>query len=394
MSDFNSDLNQSLEDLKVKQLYRQRVPMTPGQGVIVYDQNQALVNFCSNDYLGLACDETLKQSQIAATQQYGVGAGASQLISGYSPIHQQLELALAEFLNRERVLVFSSGYLANLGALTSLLGRGDVVLLDRLSHASLIDGARYSGATLIRYQHLASNDLSERLVQCNKARTLIVSDGVFSMDGDEVVLPELIDVKRAHQSTLMIDDAHGLGVLGETGGGSIESQGVNTNDVDVLVGTFGKAFGTCGAFVSCRNNLAETLVQKARTLIYTTAMPAALAATTLASLQRIQQDHWRRQKLRENIEYFKTHAQALGLPLKASNTPIQPLMIGESENALQISQALRHAGILVSAIRPPTVPAHTARLRITLSCLHEKSHLDQLLEALDRAVNQSEGNRL
>jgi 8-amino-7-oxononanoate synthase len=395
------DLSQKLNELSQQGLYRSRRIVESPQGINLMCDGKAVINFCSNDYLGLANHPDVISAFKSSADKYGVGSGSAHLVCGHSGVHHALEEELAAFTGRDRALLFSTGYMANLGAISALVVRGDTVLEDRLNHASLLDGGLLSGAKFKRYAH-ADIDHLQNLLEKSKAiknsvdtplpkgeeitRRLIVTDGVFSMDGDVAPLQALSDLAKQHDAWLMVDDAHGLGVLGENGRGILEQTGLKQDDVQVLVGTLGKAFGTFGAFVAGSDELIETLIQKARTYIYTTAMPPAIAEATRASLKIIQMESWRREKLKHLVKHFRTSAGQLGLPLMASSSPIQPLLIGESEQAVTVSQALFNQGFLVSAIRPPTVPVGSARLRITFSALHEEHHIDQLLDALSKAL--------
>ena len=319
-----------------------------------------------------------------AVDKYGVGSGASHLINGHSRVHHQLEEALAEFTRRPRALLFSTGYMANLGVISVLLGRGDHVFEDCLNHASLLDAGILSQARLQRYQHNDIHDLKNKLSTSKGKQKLIVTDGVFSMDGDLACLDTLSGQAQEHNATLMVDDAHGLGVLGKNGGGIVEHYGLGIEQVPILMGTLGKAFGSFGAFVAGSEALIETLIQQARSYIYTTAMPPAIAAATLASLRLAEQESWRREKLISLIQRFRVGAQQLGLSLMDSSTAIQPLLVGENKKAVELSEALLGEGIMVSAIRPPTVPEASARLRITLSAAHNEDQVDSLLEGLQQ----------
>jgi 8-amino-7-oxononanoate synthase len=372
----------------------------PGDPTAVRVGGRLLRNFCSNDYLGLSHHPELIRAATDCMSRFGLGAGAAHLVSGHSLEHHALEEELADFVGRERALLFSSGYMANLGVISALTDRHDLVLADRWNHASLLDAARLSGARLRRYAHRdlanaeqmlltqrATGDTSDtgNLHKSNgsgTASTLIVTDGVFSMDGDLAPLPELVALARRHDCALMIDDAHGLGVLGKTGRGSLEHSGVATGAVPVLVGTLGKAFGTFGAFVAGDANLIDYLIQRARTYIYTTALPPLVAAASRAALKLAREETWRRERLHGLTLRFRAAAAALGVPLAASMTPIQPVIIGESAWALALSEALMNAGFWVAAIRPPTVPAGSARLRITLSAAHRDQDVDALAETL------------
>jgi 8-amino-7-oxononanoate synthase len=305
------------------------------------------------------------------------------LICGHSEAHHALEEELAEFTGRDRALLFSTGYMANLGAISALIGSGDTVLEDRLNHASLIDGGLLAGARFKRYRHADLEHLAHT-IDAAGGKKLIVTDGVFSMDGDLAPLPALAKLAQEQDAWLMVDDAHGLGVLGERGGGVLEHFGLNQTDVPVLVGTLGKAFGTFGAFVAGSESLIELLIQKARTYIYTTALPPALAEATRASLKIARAESWRREKLQRLTERFRQGAGQLGLELISSPSPIQPILVGDSRKATELSEALLAAGLLVSAIRPPTVPPGSARLRVTFSATHEEWQVDRLLNELDR----------
>ena len=348
----------------------------------VVDGRQYL-NFCSNDYLGLANDPAVVTAFQEAAADWGVGSGASHLVCGHQRPHQQLEEALADHVGRERALLFSSGYMANMGVMTALLGKGDAVFHDRLNHASLLDGGLLSGARFRRFSHNDSSALRGQLQRSDARRKLVVTDGVFSMDGDVAPLADYATACEDNDAWLMVDDAHGLGVLDAQGRGSVFAQGVNKR-VPVLMGTLGKGLGTAGAFVAGSHALIETLIQFARTYIYTTAIPAAVAAATLVSLSKAREEQWRREKLAALIQHFRLGAEQLGFSLMDSTTPIQPLLIGADQQALALSQQLREQGFLVIAIRPPTVPEGQARLRVTLSAAHEENDVDALLVALAR----------
>jgi 8-amino-7-oxononanoate synthase len=375
------DLATRLAERRTANLYRQRPMLESPQGPLVQVDGRQLLAFCSNDYLGLANHPQVIEAWRAGAEKWGVGGGASHLVIGHSTPHHELEEALAEFTGRPRALLFSTGYMANLGAVTALVGQGDSVLEDRLNHASLLDAGLLSGARFSRYLHNDTVSLANRLRKA-AGNTLVVTDGVFSMDGDLADLPALCAEARRANAWVMVDDAHGFGPLGATGGGIVEHFGLGADDVQVLVGTLGKAFGTAGAFVAGSEELIETLVQFARPYIYTTSQPPALACATLKSLELLRSEHWRREHLNALIKRFREGAQAIGLELMDSTTPIQPILIGDSGRAMQLSQMLRERGLLVTAIRPPTVPSGSARLRVTLSAAHSLKQLELLLEAL------------
>lgn len=375
-----------LAQLQQDGLYRRRRITDSPQGVeLVVDGRQA-INFCSNDYLGLAAHPAVRQALIDGVERWGVGSGAAHLVNGHSRAHHALEQALAEFSGYPRALLFSTGYMANLGVAQALCGRGDRIFEDRLNHASLLDAGLLSGARLQRYQHGLVSDLDKKLNDAGGGEKLVISDGVFSMDGDLAPLPQLAECSRRHQAWLMIDDAHGFGMIGERGAGSLDHFGLQIESVPIYMATLGKALGTAGAFVAGDEDLIEYLIQKARTYIYTTASPPALAEATLKSLQLAREESWRRDKLKQLIRRFRDGARQLGLQLMPSQTPIQPLLVGDSKRASQISQALFDAGLLVTAIRPPTVPQNTARLRITLSAAHEEHQVDRLLDHLHNII--------
>ncbi len=381
------DLTTTLGALEKRRLYRRRRVIGSPTGREVVVNGRALLNFCSNDYLGLAADPRVGAAFKAGVDRWGAGTGASHLVSGHTAAHEELEEALADFTGRPRVLLFGSGYAANVGTINALLGPGDHVFEDRLNHASLLDGGWLSRAHFNWFAHSEVSDLEARLADCASStrRKLIVSDGTFSMDGDLCRLTELVATARRHSAWLMIDDAHGCGVHGTAGCGVVEPVAQGLDDVPVLVGTLGKAFGTAGAFVAGSEALIETLIQRARNYIYTTALPSAVAVATLESLRIARTEEWRRDRLRDLVARFRAGATQLGLRLLPSPTPIQPLVIGESGAALALSAALESSGLLVPAIRPPTVPAGTARLRVTFSALHELADVDRLLEALEQA---------
>jgi len=367
---------------KSQQLYRtHRITESPQQARMCID-GKSVLNFSSNDYLGLANHPDVISSFKKATNQYGVGSGSAHLICGHSKAHQQLEEALAEFTGRERALLFSTGYMANLGTLNSLTEKGDTIYADRLNHASLVDGALLSRAKNKRYQHNDITSLARQINSQPQGNGMIVSDGVFSMDGDIAKVHHLAQIAKKNHLWLMIDDAHGFGTLGATGGGLLQQQQLGQADVPILMATLGKAVGTAGAFIAGSEELIEYLIQTARSHIFTTAMPAAIAAATLTSLNIIQKEQWRREKLQQLIKYFKQAATQYGITLMPSDTAIQPIMLGSSEKVVAVSQRLLEQGVLVSAIRPPTVAVNSARLRVTLSVSHSEAMIDELLLGL------------
>ncbi|MGH8191130.1 MAG: 8-amino-7-oxononanoate synthase [Rhodanobacteraceae bacterium] len=359
------------------------------RGVRVTLEGRELVNFCSNDYLGLAQDPRIVESLQNAANECGVGGTAAHLVCGHRREHARLEEALCEWTGRDAALLFSSGWLANLGAMQALLDRESVCVEDKLNHASLLDAAQLAGATLKRYPHNDAEAASRQLPGNDGKPSLLATDGVFSMDGDVAPLSALAETARAHGALLMVDDAHGLGVLGPHGRGSVIAAGLSQDDAPVLMATLGKALGCMGAFVAGPDALIEGLTQFARTFVYTTAMPPALAAAACTAVKIASEEDWRREKLQSLVVRFRTGAAQLGLPLADSRTAIQPIVLGDAARTLAASSALEAAGLLVTAIRPPTVPQGKARLRITLSAVHEDDDVDRLLEALARTTTPS-----
>jgi 8-amino-7-oxononanoate synthase len=372
-----------LEQRRAAHLYRTRRTLTSPQGPEVVVDGRPMLGFCSNDYLGLAADPRLAAAMGRGMREYGTGSGAAHLVTGHSAPHEALERDLAEFLERPRALLFSTGYMANLGVMSALLGPGDTLWEDRLSHASLIDGGLLCRARFHRYAHGDVAGLARRLTASPAGRRLLVaSDGVFSMDGDLAPLPGLARAVAAAGGWLLVDDAHGIGVLGAEGRGTLEHFGLGLEQVPILVGTLGKALGTFGAFVAGEEELIETLIQRARSFIYTTAPPPALALATREALRILRAEPWRRVYLGELVARFRAGCAALGLPLMSSTTPIQPLVAGDAVRALAWSRHLEGEGMLIPAIRPPTVPEGSARLRVTLSAAHSAAQVDRLLAGL------------
>lgn len=375
------DFAAELEARKSAGLYRTRRLVSGPQQPALTSDGEPLLAFCSNDYLGMASHPAVSEALLASIPEMGVGGGASHLICGHHEAHHRLELALAELTQRSSALFFSTGYMANLGVISALAGRGDTVFSDRLNHASIIDGCILSRAKVRRYPHSDMAALSDMLAGTG-GHKLVVTDGVFSMDGDIAPLREMARLCRQHDALLVVDDAHGVGVLGQHGGGTLEHLGLTEKDVPVLIGTLGKAVGTSGAFAAGSEMLMDYLVQKARTYTYTTAMPPALAMATCASLEVIRSQPDRREHLQQLIRRFRAKVQALGYRLMTSQTPIQPIEVGDNWAALTLSQELEALGLLVTAIRPPTVPEGEARLRVTLSAAHTDADLDRLLAGL------------
>jgi 8-amino-7-oxononanoate synthase len=372
-------IEQALEERQQNAAYRHRQVNQGGNGRHIQLNGERYLNFSGNDYLGLSQDPQVIAAWQQGARQYGVGSGGSGHVTGFCAAHQALEQQLAEWLGYPRALLFISGYAANQALLAALMQADDRILADRLSHASLLEAAAHSPAQLRRFRHNQPQALAGLLAKPCGGQMLAVTEGVFSMDGDSAPLAELHRLTQAAGAWLMVDDAHGIGVHGEQGRGSCWQQGVRP---ELLVVTFGKAFGVSGAAVLCDEATAEYLLQFARHLIYSTAMPPAQACALQTALQRIQQGDELRARLQDNIQRFRQGAAQLPLALTASVTAIQPLLVGDNQRALDLAQQLRGQGLWVSAIRPPTVPPGGARLRITLTAAHQPQDIDRLLEVL------------
>ena len=376
------DFEQSLQQLKDQDLFRTRAVRTSKIGRYVSVHGKQLLNFNSNDYLGLSSHPELIAAATQAAQRFGYGATGSPLISGYTSIHQELEYALAQHMGFERALLFSSGFLANLGVAQAMTGRHDTIIQDKLNHASLIDAAILSGAKLKRYPHNDMEITDQLLTEYAGENTLLCSDGIFSMDGDAADLLNLSILALKHDVNLWIDDAHGIGVYGEHGKGIMEMHDLRPDNIDILSGTLGKAFGAAGAFVLSSSDQIEWIMQKARTYKYNTSMPVADAAAALKGLELIRTEPWRREKLWELIYYYKQQLQVYDLPDTPSDSAIQPYIVGDSKATLELANSLIEKGIYVTAIRPPTVAEGTSRLRIALSSQLEKEDIDILIQCL------------
>lgn len=389
MSVLSEKLARRLADRKAQSLYRQRSNLDSPQGALVKISGRMALNFSSNDYLGLANHPAVRESALHSINEYGFGAGASHLVCGHSELHRRLELKLARLTGRDRTLLFPSGFAANLAVQQVLLAKGDAVFQDRLNHASLLDGAQLSGARLFRFAHNDLAHLQKRLSASTAEGKLIAVDAVYSMDGDLAPLDQLAKLAGDENALLMADDAHGFGVLGKHGAGSCEHWQLNQEQLPILMGTLGKAIGSYGAFVAGNEDLIEGLIQFARPYVYSTALPPSVAAASLAALDIIENEPQRRERLTALISYFREQAEAMNLPLMPSTTPIQPILLGDSKLALNVAQTLRHNGIYLAAIRPPTVPKLSARLRVTLTAEHKVEHIDRLLDALGECLPSS-----
>ncbi len=388
------DFERDLAALRAQGLLRRRKVADSACGPELTVDGKAVTAFCSNDYLGLAAHPDIAEALGRAAREHGTGSGASHLISGHHRLHEDLEVRLARFTGTERALTFSTGYMANLALITALCGRGDAVFSDELNHASLIDACRLSRATIHRYAHRDVRALAEQLARSEARRKLVVTDAVFSMDGDIAPLPELLELCQTHEAMLVVDDAHGFGVLGTHGRGTLSHFGIDSQDDGLqrpssspvaYMATLGKAAGVAGAFVAGSAGLIEWLLQKGRTYIFTTAAPPALAASVVEALRLMEQGDDRRAHLKKLIARFRGTLRPKRWVLLDSETAIQPLVIGGNEEALRVADALLAEGLWVPAIRPPTVPAGTARLRLSFSAAHTEAQIDRLVAALHRA---------
>ncbi|RKG84335.1 8-amino-7-oxononanoate synthase [Corallococcus terminator] len=373
---------EDLEALSAKGLRRVLEPLDSPQGAEVRLGDERLINFSSNDYLGLAASPAVRAAAVSALERYGVGTGASRLVVGDMVPHQQLEARLARFERAEAVRLFNSGYAANTGILPALVGPGDAVFSDALNHASLVDGCRLSRARVVVYPHADAGALARALADTPARRKLVVTDSVFSMDGDVAPLRELVEACEAHGAALMVDEAHATGVLGPRGAGLCEALGLEDR-VDLRMGTLSKALGGLGAYVATSRAVADLLVSRARPFVYSTALPAALCAAAACAVDLVEHDPTLRERLWGHVHRFTAGLRVLGLPAEARSA-IFPVILGEPARAMDAAKRLREAGLLVKAIRPPTVPEGTSRLRFCLSAAHSTDHIDLALEALRR----------
>lgn len=383
VSSFHEGVRARLDEIGAAGLWRSHRTVESPQAPLLNIEGREVLNFCSNDYLGLAGHPSLVQAAKQGLDQYGVGAGASRLVCGHSRAHRRLEEQLAQFTGRERALVFSSGYMANLAVLGLMADRHSTIFCDRLNHASLVDGALLSGAKLRRYRHADPGSLADHLEKSTAVqKRMVVTESVFSMDGDLAPLTGIADLCLRNDVPLFVDDAHGFGVLGKTGAGALEHFNLGMREAPLLMATFGKALGVFGAFVAGAADFIECLVQTGRTCIYTTALPPALAVTAARALELVAEERWRAEKLQHLITRFRSGAAQLGLSLMDSTTAIQPLIIGDPRRTVALSENLYAQGIFIAAIRPPTVPKNTARLRISITAAHTEDQIDRLLSAL------------
>ena len=372
-----------------RQLRRQRLTIERREGVRVMVDEQWLLGFCSNDYLGLSQHFSVVGALQDEASRSGAGGVSSHLVCGHLAVHEALEHELADWLQLPAALVFSSGWSANLAVVQSLLGEDDVCVQDRLNHASLIDAARLAGCNLRRYPHNDAEGALRQLKTQPEGAAMLVTDGVFSMDGDIAPLRDLALVAHIHRALLYVDDAHGIGVIGPEGRGSVAAAKLTDKQVPLQLATLGKALGSFGAVVAGQADYIDHLAETARPYLYTTALPPAQAAASLAAVKLARREHWRREKLQALSLRFRSGAVRHGFDVLDSDTPIQPLICGTSAHALAMAEALRKEGILVAAIRAPTVAENAARLRITLSALHTPEDIDVLLQALCKARDET-----
>ena len=379
------DIETALDELRDRGLYRRMRMVSGPQGPRVLLDGKPVLLLCSNNYLGLADHPRVREAAAEAAMRYGAGAGASRLVSGTMRIHRRLEERLAEFKGSERALLFGSGYLANVGTIQALAQPGEVVFSDALNHASIVDGCRLAGAETFVYDHADLDHLAWGLEQAEGRGSLIVTDGVFSMDGDIAPLEGIVELAREHDVRVMVDDAHGMGTIGPGGRGAVAAAGLE-DEVDVLVGTLSKSLGSYGAYVCCERRIAKYLVNKARTLIFSTALPPPAVAAAMAALELLQDEPRRVEKVQRNSAVLREALNEKGLPTRPGITPVIPLVIGDAETAVAATEHALGHGVFAQAIRPPTVPAGTSRLRLTVMASHTKTELREAAGTIAAAV--------
>jgi len=379
-------IKDDLENLKKDGLFRERRTISSAQGPIIFIEGKKFLNFSSNDYLGFANNGELKRYMIKAIKEYGIGAGSSQLVVGHLEPHERLEKKLAKFFNKKAALIFSSGYHANLAIASALINKNTIILQDKYNHASLIDSALLSKGKLVRYRHCDLKHLKSLLEKYKNSELIVMTDGVFSMDGDCSPLSEISKLCRQHNALLVVDDAHGVGVLGKNGAGLVEEMNLEKK-VDLLIGTFGKSFGAAGAFIVGNETIIEVFIQKARTYIYTTALLPSLAATITHTLKMIKESDNLRLHIRELVAHYKKLSKKAEIYTSKFDNHIQPLVVGGANEAVQLSKALYKKNILVPAIRPPTVPKDTSRLRISITAAHTKKDISLLVKTISTTLN-------
>jgi 8-amino-7-oxononanoate synthase len=386
-------VKQHVEQRKQQQLFRQRRCQSSAQGRLIEIDKQGFVNFSSNDYLGLSHHAKVIEAWKKGAERYGVGSGGSPLVTGFQQAHHELEETLCNWQGREGALLFNSGFSANQSVIKALLSKNDVLIQDKLNHASLMEAGVLCDASFMRFKHNSVPQLAKKLASQNSANCLVITEGVFSMDGDQAPLQSISDLCKQHQAWLMVDDAHGVGCLGDQGAGSLNHQGISHDDVQIQMLTFGKALGVSGAVILCDQELKDYLINFDKSYVYSTAMPAAQACAITESIKVLQTEPELQQKLVSNIALFKGLAKENGIALTDSNTAIQPIIVGQAEKALLMAQSLQNKGFWVSAIRPPTVPANTARLRVTLSSHHQEQDIVGLIKAISEVNKDNYDHR-
>jgi len=372
-----------LLDIKNKGLYRRlRIVESEQSSKAVIDGKEVIL-LSSNNYLGLVNHPKIKEAAKEAIDKYGAGSGAARLISGNNILYKELEEKIASFKNTEAALVFGSGYLANIGILSTVVEEGGLILSDELNHASIIDGCRLSRAKKVIYRHKDTRHIEEILSKNKRRKILIVTEGVFSMDGDIAPLPEIIDIAKRYSAMVMVDDAHGTGVLGKKGKGTVEHFGIEKG-IDIHMGTLGKALGGYGAYAAGDKGLIEFLINKTRGFIFTTALPPSVLASAISAIEVLEDEPHLIKRLWENRDYLVNGLKSLGFDTMGCETPIIPILIGSAEKALKMSEGLFEQGVYAPAIRPPTVPEDTCRLRLTVMTAHTKEEIDRAIEAFER----------
>ena len=380
-------ISDELNKIKKTGLYRELKVIGNAQESHIEIEGKTFLSFCSNNYLGLANNPSVVEAVKDAVEEYGWGAGASRLVSGNMTLHERLENVISRFKGKDTALVFPTGYMANLGAISSLVSKGDLVICDKLNHASIIDGCRLSGADFRVYAHCDMEKLENILRKSSRYnRKLIVTDSVFSMDGDLAPLPDIVRIAGKYKAMVMVDEAHGTGVFGRNGRGVVEHFNLN-NEIDIIMGTLSKAIGSLGGYVTGDNDLINYLRNKARSFMYTTALPPAVCAASIAAINLIKGDPSIRESLWHNVRFINDNLKLLNFNLISSESPIIPILVGDAQKAVDMSKLLYERGILIPAIRPPTVPANSSRLRMTVMSTHTKEDLERLLEALSEIQN-------
>ncbi|MEE1672359.1 8-amino-7-oxononanoate synthase [Agarivorans aestuarii] len=375
-------VKEQVEQRKQQQLFRQRRCQSSAQGRLIEIDKQGFVNFSSNDYLGLSHHAKVIEAWKNGAERYGVGSGGSPLVTGFQQAHYELEETLCDWQGREGALLFNSGFSANQSVIKALLSKNDLLIQDKLNHASLMEAGVLCNAHFTRFKHNSMPQLAKKLASQNSDNCLVITEGVFSMDGDQAPLRSISDLCKRHKAWLMVDDAHGVGCLGYHGAGSLNHQGLSSDDVQIQMITFGKALGVSGAAILCSQELKDYLINFDKSYVYSTAMPAAQACAISEAIKVLQTEPELQQNLESNIALFKHLAKESGVALTDSNTAIQPIIVGEAEKALLMAQSLQNMGFWVSAIRPPTVPVNTARLRVTISSHHQEQDIVGLIKAI------------